>query len=273
MSDKFSNKMMDKLSGELSEKEASAFEQELKENEQQWKEFQFFSTVWEDMESIDLKSEPSPSCSDQFYTKLNQIQEKEEQSLFNKFNRFLTEFRSNRLWQIQTSLGLFLIAIGFILGGKWNKKTINYTHNTTIQQLPTDEHEVEQASFVEDFVPTSVKIQQINSIIETAASEDEAIRQLKSWVEGEKNTNVKLAALYQLSTNYAQNKSLRHFLVSQLECEQSPLVQVELLNLIMDNNKARESVHTMESMLNKRQLNPIVQEKIENDLPVLRASY
>lgn len=275
MNEKYSSRLMDKLAGELSEKEASKFEADLKQDSELWEEYQFFSKTWEELDSIAVPN-ASQNLSEQFYNQLQEIQEKESQSFKSRFKQFREKHLAKGQLLPNLTLGSLLIAIGVFLGGQWGKKTINnYTHNTTIQQITP---EVDEASSLYgnlnvDYVPSSVKIQQIQAIPLTAVSEEEAIRLLKEAVTNENNTNVKLAALSQLSENYSQNKTLKNFLVKQLDEEQSPLVQVELLNLMMENSKAKESVNKMETMLNQRKLNPIVQEKIKNDLPVLRASY
>jgi len=267
MKKKFTIQLMDKLAGELSEKEASEFESEVSQDEHMAEEYEFFTETWQHMESFQVPA-PNESLSEGFYTKLDQSIQREENALPNRLKGLSQAIFANSHLVRNLSLGLFLLAVGFILGGQLNKKTI--TVNQTMVQPNSDA--IASNSFAA-YTPSTSRIQRVNQIPQAVQDDDDAITELKNVLLNETNTNVKLAALRQIGQHYPNSKGLKQFLATQIEREHSPLVQVELLNLMIDNNQSKETIQTMESMLRRRHLNPVVQEKIKKDLPVLRASY
>jgi len=270
MSEKWSEDLMDKLAGELSEKEAARFEQTTKQDDQLAEEFQFISEAWTQMEEFKVPDAPT-SLSENFYSQLDRTIKKEEKSPINVTTRIVKTFFSNGGWGKNLSLGLFLLAFGFILGGKWNRKIIN-VNQTTVHTATSNDLIQSSYDAKNTYIPTTQKIAYIKSIPLTYG-EDEGYQKLKETFQKEQNTNLKIASLREINEHYPNVRDLKPFLASQIEREQSPLVQVEMVNLIINNNRSKETIKTMESMLRKRQLNPVVEEKIRNDLPVLRASF
>lgn len=269
--EEFTLSLMDKLAGELSENEARAFEAEVAQDEELSKDFDFFSQAWDDLDQLDVSTKPSSSLSENFYARLHEEQWKKENSFQSKVKRFANQIYLSSPLTRNISFGLFLLAFGFILGGRFNTKT-THVKQTIVQQQPQQIKEVV-------YVPSTEKLQQLNYLSASASEKSGTTsrvsteERLKDIVKYEANTNVRLAALNQLGNLYTNNSSLKKFYIRQLEKEQSPLIQVELLNLIIENSKTKESIHTMESFLSKQKLSPIVAEKIKKDLPVLRASY
>ncbi len=272
MKDELKNQLLDKLAGELSENEAAAFENELKQSAEDWEDYQFFQQAWEDLGGLTTEEPPS-NLSAQFYARLEQEEEKIERQWTTRLKNIGQLLQREQRWVAQGALGFVLVVCGFLIGGQWNKKTIHLTQNTTINQIspePVHQNNVQRVAYVSP----ATKIQQIRTINASSnQSIEEAVRQLTTIIQNERNTNVKLAALFQLNEQFGQQHDLRQFYVQQLRRESSPLVQAELLNMVMDQSKSRESLHTLENMLDDHRLNPMIEQKIKNDLPVLRASY
>ncbi len=266
MSQKWSEELMDKLAGELSEKEAARFEEETMQDDHLAEDYQFFVNAWEQMDEFQVSQAPT-SLSETFYNSLDQTIKSEESSLKRIISEQLKHLLTSSGWVKNLSLGMFLLALGFILGGKWNIKTINVNQTT----VHTSDTNTTQASH-SNYIPTTQKIASIKSI-PLNFSEEEGYIRLKETFQTERNTNLKIAALREIEEHYSGAKDLKSFLSTQLEKEQSPLVQVEMVNLLMNNNQSKETIRTMESMLRRRQLNPVVEEKIRQDLPVLKASF
>lgn len=259
--DDFSSYLMDKLAGELSENQSRELDQFLNTDKDLQKDYQFFSSAWAEMDDQFEDAEPSNRLSKNFYRQLAEVQQQEEKSFQNRWSQLREQLFSVSPLSRNLSFGLFLVALGFIVGGKLNKQTIQVNQNFTA----TAPAEAEQ------FAMSTQKIQHINALYQQNGGK--SVEELKEIIENETNTNVRLAALHCLTKQTNASPSLRRFYIQQLEKEQSPLLQVELLNSIIETSKTKESITTMESMLAKQRLNPIVQEKIKKDLPVLRASY
>lgn len=267
--EEFTLSLMDKLAGELSENEAKKFETEVAQDEELSNDFDFFSQAWEDLDRLDVSTKPSASLSENFYARLHQEQWKKENSFQAKVKRLASQIYSSSPLARNLSFGLFLLAFGFILGGRFNTKT-THVKQTIVQQQPQQIKEVV-------YIPSTEKLQQMNHFNASTAAQVEPTntteKRLKDIVMYESNTNVRLAALSQLGNLFSNDESLKKFYIHQLEREHSPLIQVELLNLIIENSKTKESIQTMETFLSKQKLSPVVAEKIKKDLPVLRASY
>lgn len=260
----FSATLMDKLAGNLSENDARAFEETVRKDKTMEKNYQFFTQVWDDLGEIDEKHEVTDSLSQKFYTQLAEEQKKEENTFLARLLRFKEQISSVSPMSRNISFGLFLLAFGFILGGKFNTQKIEVNHRVE----PATTNDNQNVSFV----LSTDKIQQIHALGANTQMKDETIAHLKSIIKTEENTNVRLAALNQLNKSN-QGDSFRQFYLQQLEKEQSPLIQVALLNSVIESSRTKETINTMETMLANRRLNPIVYEKIKKDLPVLRASY
>lgn len=266
MSEKWSENLMDKLAGELSENDAARFEESTMQDDHLSDDYHFFADAWEQMEEFKIP-EANPTLSQNFYDQLTHTIKKEENSLQNRSKNLFRQFVSNSSWVKNLSFGLFLLALGFILGGKWNKKTIT-VNQTTVHAPDSNPLQASQKSYV----PTTQKIALIKSIPLTYG-EEEGYQKLKESFQTERNTNLKIAALREIDQHYSGAKDLKSFLAKQLESEQSPLVQVEMVNILINNNQSKETIRTMESMLRRNQLNPMVEEKLRQDLPVLKASF
>lgn len=257
--EEFASSLMDKLAGDLSENEVNSFEAQLSQDKSMQDDYKFFSQAWRDLGELSIAN-PEPSLSDNFYERLKLQQLKEERRFPNRLKSLVNEliYTSSPLAR-NISFCLFLLAFGFILGGNFNTKKIEVNQNMAPTEIAPQQ-----------YIPSTQKIQQVNAI--ASQNSEQALGQLMNIVSEEQNTNVRLAALHQLG-QHSSNPALKKFYLQQLEIETSPLIQVELLNLYMENSKTKESINTMESLLAKSKLDPNVQEKIRKDLPVLRASF
>lgn len=250
--DQWSFSVMDKLAGELSENQVDELQLEMAEDIDKQEEFAFLAQTWEDLANLDQKLEVPHSLDHQFYEALNQSTNTNQSRIARLFHKY----SSYVVVRSAAAIALLCLAVLFVLQDARPAKA-QATYTSTILSMPT----------------STSKIKAIQSLPVTMTAE-QATQELTSIIANDKNSNVRLAALYSLSKNYLpQNKSLRKFLKQQMQNETSPIVQVELLNMLIENHQSKESIRTLEQLLQNRSLNPLVQEKIQKDLPVLRASF
>jgi hypothetical protein len=80
---------------------------------------------------------------------------------------------------------------------------------------------------------SSDRIEMINTSVETSAPDDSLLATLTRILASDKNSNVRMAALYAL-TKYADDPTVHKHLVSCLTRETEPVIQVLLINLLME---------------------------------------
>ena len=80
---------------------------------------------------------------------------------------------------------------------------------------------------------SSDRIEMINTSVETNAPDDTLLVTLTRILASDKNSNVRMAALYAL-TKYADDPYVHKHLVSSLAKETEPVIQVLLINLLME---------------------------------------
>ncbi len=260
--EEYSDKLMDKLAGELTENEICSFEAEISANQSLKDDLAFFSDKWEALGKIEA-GQPSEEMSSNFYALLNKQVKKEEGSFRSKWNKWVGK-ALQPVFLARLSFGLLLLAVGFILGGKFNNpKVINVT---------TAEQPAEASKSISS-IPASVRLEQLYASSRGDDINNKAVADvLMGVLENDPNVNVRLAAANELAV-LANSSKVRQQMVKHLRNEESPQVQVSLLNVLKEHAKPKESISTMEKMLDVKQLNPYVKEKIERDLTTLKAGY
>jgi hypothetical protein len=83
---------------------------------------------------------------------------------------------------------------------------------------------------------SSDRIETINTSVETSAPDDSLLATLTRILASDKNSNVRMAALYAL-TKYSDNPYVHEHLISCLAKETEPVIQVLLINLLMENKE------------------------------------
>jgi len=258
-------KMMDKISGMLTEREAAEFERYLKDQTEEAEDLQFFQQSWSDLDKAkwpEMTDDIGPS----FYSRLEKVRTKENRSIGKKW----TLFKQNYIqpaFLARASAAVLLLTLGLILGGKTNWQPFPATDMVAAQPIANYTYATEANP---QGVPASMRLKQM---YHNSESEDEkrVIKDLFLSLQNDPNVNVRLMAVEELSTFAGQSK-VREQLTKQVSSDPSPLVQAELLNTIMAQADVKESIATMENLLRDKNLNLFVKEKIHKDLPVLRAS-
>ena len=90
--------------------------------------------------------------------------------------------------------------------------------------------------------------------------DEQVPRALLRALDSDPNVNVRLAAVEALQ-RFARQAPVRRALLNSLPRQPSPLVQVELIDLMVDLDD-KETVPVLESLLNDRELNETVRERV-----------
>lgn len=257
-------KMMDKISGMLTEREAAEFERYLKDQAEEAEDLQFFQQSWNDLDKAQWP-EMTGDIGSSFYSRLDKFRNKENRSIGKKWNSFKRNY-IQPAFLARASAAVLLLTLGLVLGGKTNwqpfttdsvaaQPVANYTYSTEVNPQG---------------MPAAMRLRKMYYNTENE-DEKRVIKELLLSLQNDPNVSVRLMAVEELSSFAGQSK-VREQLTKQVSSDPSPLVQAELLNTIMAQADAKESIATMENLLRDKNLNLFVKEKIHKDLPVLRAS-
>lgn len=94
---------------------------------------------------------------------------------------------------------------------------------------------------------SSDRIETINTSVETGAPDDSLLVTLTGILAGDKNSNVRMAALYAL-TKYADHPYVHKQLISSLARETEPVIQVLLINLLTEK-KGPGTIDAIQNLL------------------------
>jgi hypothetical protein len=113
---------------------------------------------------------------------------------------------------------------------------------------------------------SSDRIETINTSVETSAPDDSLLVTLTRILAGDKNANVRMAALYAL-TKYADDPYVHKHLVSSLAKETEPVIQVLLINLLMEK-KGPGAVDAIQNLIKnegtRKEVKTVAQTKLRS---------
>jgi len=246
----------------LTEREAEAFGEELTHHPELKEDFEFFDTAWKKMDAFQI-GDPSDELRTKFYDKLNKELTTDEKSVKKTLARVF-EHMIRPAFLIRSSFGLLLLAVGFILGGEFARPATNMNQ-------AANQEDVLGRSNLSDYIPATSRLEEVFSAAQKTGG-DNTVNLLLQTLSSDPNINVRVVALEELN-EYAHDPKVRQQLVKLIKQETSPLVQMELVNTILDNSQTKEKIRTIEKLLaTQKDMNPIIKQKMETDLPILRAS-
>jgi hypothetical protein len=113
---------------------------------------------------------------------------------------------------------------------------------------------------------SSDRIETINTSVETSAPDDSLLVTLTRILASDKNSNVRMAALYAL-TKYAEHPYVHKNLVSSLAKETEPVIQVLLINLLMER-KGPGAVDAIQNLIKnegtRKEVRTVAQTKLRS---------
>ncbi len=252
-------KVIDYLSDNLSEIEKRDFEVQLEKNPILKEEFLEMSFFWEaDSEEI---PEPSMEMDRNFYTMLNEEKKKEEKE--SPLVRFAKRIEVLPFRKVFYAFGI--LTIGFFLGSEMNiGKGIEIPEEVRVAQQETEQVRSQLVLTLLDQPSANQRLQAVNEVSKLNKVTETIIKALFATLNNDENVNVRLSAIESLK-NYTHMPIVREGLVASIVHQKSPLVQIELAD-VMVLLQEKEAVKPFRELIDQEDINSSAKQKIEESI-------
>lgn len=261
-SQEFKDLIPEYILGRLTEQEDERFSQYLKNNPEALEEWSGF-----DSDLLNQNVEPSSKMDDKFYDFLNkEIDNKVDDKVKNLVvNRTLkNKIPKHFLSLIAASIILFF---GFFIGKQWQSPSTDPNYNISEFEVIKNETDLVRTELVmslADETSASKRLQALSEATKLNNATEKVIMALFKMLNTDSNVNVRLAAVTSLS-KYVDNPKVREGLILSITNQESPLVQIALADLMV-TLKEQKSINSMETLLQKPDINSAVKQKLEESI-------
>jgi HEAT repeat protein len=261
-------KLTDWLSHRLNKADQMEVEKHLTECVTCQEEFAMDKQLWESLGKMRVP-EPKESMRADFYQMLDQFKKAENAPSRFSWQTMIDWIRGLIIpqWAVQVAFSLLLVGLGWIIGlktGSKNNKTAAYQDQIeTLASQVQDMKSTMMLSLIENPSATE-RLRAVGYTSEIANADERVIEALFTTLNGDDNVNVRLLSLEAL-TQYADDPAVREGLVKSLLKQDSPVVQVELADVMVKLQEKR-SIKTLKTLLKKADLNDFVKIKIEQSI-------
>ena len=243
------------LAGRLNADETRAFEADMMSDAELLMEVEELRTTWQDLGSLP-RPEPSGALRARFYQRLHDVQSgrtRVQQGGFLWWKPGL----SGLVRQVTVVLALF--CLGMYVG----RVSVGFGRGSNDQtaQLQAQVQNLRQTvalSLLERQSPAS-RLQGVTWSSQVERPDQDLLSALTSTLQNDANTNVRLAALDALE-KFSSNPQVRQSLVSALGHQDSPLVQIALIDLFVEM-RTPEAKDPLRKIEQDPKLNPAVRQR------------
>jgi len=161
----------------------------------------------------------------------------------------------------------FLILIsGILIGLKFGNNSQNEVELLSLQQEVSDVKQMLIFSKL-DQQSASQRIQAVNYAREIPDPDYKIVNALIKTMNTDENTNVRMAAIQALS-KFSRDKVVVNALVSSLENQTDPLLQITLINILVDL-KEQAAVESIKKLLEQQETHETVKKMAEKGLTII----
>ena len=170
-------------------------------------------------------------------------------------------------WPRRPAFQFALVAVAFMAGSVvvplWNLKT---SHSAAIVELRDEVAKLRQMVTLTLLEQPSAneRLEGVSYSTQLESKDDTVLTALLRALGSDPNVNVRVAAVGALR-RYADSTTVRKGLLQSLAKEDSPLVQMELIDLMV-SLREKDSIPVLEKILHKTDLNPTVRQQAERGL-------
>ncbi len=225
---------------------------------------------WQDIQEglVNLEESPSQQMDTNFYQFLaDQQQEQPSGGETGKVRRL--PFLENR-FVITIVAASVMLLLGLFIGKQWGGETItNSESGITEVEFQSSKRETEEVRTqlvmsLADEPSAARRLEAISEARKLDTATDKVIQALFKMLNSDPNVNVRIAAVTSLS-KYVENPVVREGLVMSIVNQDSPLVQIALADLMVEL-KEKESIQSIEELLQKPSTNEVVKEKLRESI-------
>lgn len=247
------------LSGELDDNEKLKVEQLIASGEIDMIDFKAMEQLHDELEMVSTP-EPSSELSNRFYSML----EDEKAELKPSFN--LSE-KINALFEALTmprlAYAFVLLIVGGFIGSQFGTNTSQLDELTSQMQ---DMREIMVVSMLEG-ASTTDRLKAVNISAQLPIADEKAVRALLFTLNHDESVNVRVQTIEALK-RWGDDEAVRKGLVSAIGVQNSDVVIIALADAMVDlglDNSKQE----FENLINERELNFSVKEKLQSTIALL----
>ena len=160
-----------------------------------------------------------------------------------------------------------MLLLGFFIGKESQPKVVEPAYNVTEVETMKNETNAVRTELVmtlADESSASKRLQAVSEASKLNNATEKVILALFKMLNTDTNVNVRLAAVSSLS-KYVDNPIVREGLILSITKQESPLVQIALAELMV-TLKEQKSINSMETLLQKPDINSAVKQKLEESI-------
>ncbi len=254
--EEFESRMMDFLTGAMSDKEREFWQDWLNSHPAERQEVMDQMTLWQQMDSL-----PSPVPSKQmdttFYTMLKEQPAHRSRNPLRGLEQLFTSS-----WIPRMAIGALLLGAGLALGYFFHpgvsEPAVPAVQITRSEQSGTEN---EPILTLLDEPEVSRRLLGVNEVGKSGSVDEKVIGALLETLNKDSNVNVRLAAIEALS-HYVEIEQVRTGLVESIVQQDSPIVQVTLASLMVALQEKKSVPHFRKLILTES-LDTTVKKKLE----------
>ena len=229
-------------------------------------------TVWAKLASLPQEV-PGPALDARFHAMLKAYRQGMKQADRDASPRVTLSDWLARWWPrqpaLQFAVAVVLFALGLLLGPAFTQRGRNHTAGgggtndralTRLREEVSSMKEMITLALLQQS-SASERLRGVHWSYQLEQPDREVLSALLRALDSDPNVNVRLATVDALQ-QFARNAQVKQGLLDSLPRQQSPLVQIELINLMVEL-KEKESVPVLKALLQNSELNNSVRERAE----------
>lgn len=262
MNKKYEQLIADYLAGELDAAGKEELELLLAEGKIDFMEFRSIEATYEGLGDLSFPK-PDAATSTRFYAMLDQETQKNTQA--GLFERIYESFRKmiSQLSVPKMAYAMALLIIGGFIGSWMNEDS------NEIEKLSQEMQSLKEMMMVNMLEGSSAadRLKAVNISSELPNADLEAINALLFTLNNDPSVNVRVQTIEALK-RWGDNERVRQGLVRSIATQESPIVLIELADA-MTELEVRSSAREFEKVLQERELDYNVQQKLQSSIAVL----
>lgn len=251
--------LVDYVDGALSEKRVTEVEQHLQECDRCSAELKEIRFLFEAFDKV-KEDKPSEKVRAGFYEMLA-----EQKQLQHKVVPLMAP--KNKSWKkvLQIAAAIVFVLSGFVFG----RYQQNQEYSDELSQLKENSLEMEHSRMLAlaDNRSASKRLQAVSLALKFDEPGNEILNALINKMHYDDHVNVRLAAAEALA-KFSDSEMVRKALISALDMEQDPSMQIELIQILVEIQEKR-AVPSMEKLLRNEETVDYVKDQLQIGLPNL----
>ncbi len=257
------NNIPDFLTGNLDQLKQDQFQQHLNQCANCRTEVESLSGIWKKMETIP-EEKPDQALKIRFENMLDVYKQgmKETKQLFSFKKYFSNIFESFRFKQPALQFGgsVLLMIIGLTVGYFLHPVISNGNNAKQLRDEITNMQQVVSLTLLKQ-ESASDRLQGVMYGSKIAGESSSVLSELINTLNNDTNVNVRLAAVNALYL-YRNNPQINQGLINSLSTQESPLVQIALVDLLSEI-KEEKALTALKELIKNNHLNPEVKKRAE----------